>query len=137
MSHDLPLRLQQVIADYLAALASASAPSREELLARHPDLADELRAMLRALAGFDPRTPFLAPEQSRDLLKKLYQYLVPKKLRHDLGEYYTPDWLADHLLTRISHEGCVECGHDAELGTALWSGDEQSGVRGSDRKSVV
>lgn len=71
-------------------------------------LADELRSMLRALAGFDPRTPYLAPEQSRDLLKKLYQYLVPKKLRHDLGEYYTPDWLAEHLLNQLGYYGDLE-----------------------------
>jgi hypothetical protein len=71
-------------------------------------LADELRIMLRALARFDPRTPYLAPEQSRDLLKKLYQYLVPKKLRHDLGEFYTPDWLAEHLLNQLGYTGDLD-----------------------------
>ena len=38
------------------------------------------------------------PELTRDLLKQLYQYLVPRHLRHDLGEYYTPDWLAQRVL---------------------------------------
>lgn len=71
-------------------------------------LADELRSMLRALSRFDPCTPYLAPEQSRDLLKKLYQYLVPKKLRHDLGEFYTPDWLAEHLLNQLGYGGDLE-----------------------------
>jgi ribosomal protein S15P/S13E/SAM-dependent methyltransferase len=71
-------------------------------------LAEELRAMLRALARFDPRTPYLAPEQSRDLLKKLYQYLVPKKIRNDLGEFYTPDWLAEHLLNRLEYNGDLD-----------------------------
>lgn len=71
-------------------------------------LANEMRAMVRALARFDPRTPYLAPEQSRDLLKKLYQYLVPKQLRHDLGEYYTPDWLAEHLLNQLAYSGDLE-----------------------------
>lgn len=71
-------------------------------------MADELGAMLRALTRFDPRTPYLAPEQSRDLLKKLYQYLVPKKLRHDLGEFYTPDWLAQHLLNQLGYDGNLE-----------------------------
>lgn len=71
-------------------------------------LANELRMMLRALAQFDPRTPYLAPEQSRDLLKKLYQYLVPKKLRHDLGEYYTPDWLAEHVLNQLGYNGDLD-----------------------------
>ncbi len=71
-------------------------------------LTDELRAMLRALGRFDPRTPYLAPEQTRDLLKKLYQYLVPRRLRHDLGEYYTPDWLAEHLLNQLGYTGDLD-----------------------------
>jgi hypothetical protein len=33
-------------------------------------------------------------ELSEDVLKELYQSLVDPKDRHDLGEYYTPDWLA-------------------------------------------
>ena len=28
----------------------------------------------------------LAPENARDLLKKLYHYLLPREIRHDLGE---------------------------------------------------
>ncbi|MGH9670593.1 MAG: N-6 DNA methylase, partial [Terriglobales bacterium] len=71
-------------------------------------LASELRKMATVLSSFDPATPYLAPEQSRDLLKKLYQYLVPKKLRHDLGEYYTPDWLAEHLLNQLGYEGDLD-----------------------------
>ena len=42
------------------------------------------------------------PAGSRDLLKKLYQQLFPKSVRHDLGEYYTPDWLAEHLLNLVA-----------------------------------
>lgn len=34
----------------------------------------------------------------QDLVKNLYLALVPKSIRHDLGEYYTPDWLAEQLL---------------------------------------
>lgn len=71
-------------------------------------MAGELRGLTKALAAFDPRTPFFLPEQSRDLLKKLYQYLVPKKLRHDLGEFYTPDWLAEHLLNQLEYDGNLD-----------------------------
>jgi SAM-dependent methyltransferase len=39
------------------------------------------------------------------LLKKLYQQLFPKSVRHDLGEYYTPDWLAEHVLNELGYEG--------------------------------
>ena len=35
---------------------------------------------------------------SEDLLKELYQQLVDPQTRHDLGEFYTPDWLAELTL---------------------------------------
>ncbi|MGH3622653.1 MAG: N-6 DNA methylase, partial [Sciscionella sp.] len=42
-----------------------------------------------------------APESVRDLFKGLYMTFVPSGLRHALGEYYTPDWLAAHALDTI------------------------------------
>jgi hypothetical protein len=33
-----------------------------------------------------------------DILKGLYQELVDARERHDLGEYYTPDWLAEQIV---------------------------------------
>ena len=68
-------------------------------------MADSIRALARTLADFEPATSTLEPTSTRDLLKKLYQYLVPRKLRHDLGEYYTPDWLAERLLNQVGYEG--------------------------------
>lgn len=35
-----------------------------------------------------------------DLLKVLYESLIDPKQRHDLGEYYTPDWLARKVVRR-------------------------------------
>ena len=51
--------------------------------------------MTASFDGFDPTTLSVDPAESRDLLKQLYQQLFPKSVRHDLGEYYTPDWLAE------------------------------------------
>ena len=39
----------------------------------------------------------------QDLLKQLYQDLVDPETRHDLGEYYTPDWLAQLTLEEIDY----------------------------------
>jgi len=62
------------------------------------EVADVIGDLAKGLADYEPATPVLEPEYTRDLLKRLYQNLVPKKIRHDLGEYYTPDWLAELLL---------------------------------------
>lgn len=37
-------------------------------------------------------------ELSEDVLKSLYQELVDPETRHDLGEFYTPDWLAHRMV---------------------------------------
>lgn len=41
-----------------------------------------------------------SPESTRDLFKGLYQSFVPRALRHALGEFYTPDWLAGHVVNQ-------------------------------------
>ncbi|MBK7093486.1 MAG: N-6 DNA methylase [bacterium] len=37
----------------------------------------------------------------QDVLKGIYQELVDPKDRHDLGEYYTPDWLCDRIIAEL------------------------------------
>jgi hypothetical protein len=70
-----------------------------------PRLEDSIRELARTLAEFEPATTSIDPESTRDLLKKLYQYLVPKEVRHKLGEYYTPDWLAEFILNEVGFQG--------------------------------
>ena len=41
---------------------------------------------------------------SEDVLKSLYQELIDPETRHDLGEYYTPDWLAELTLERLRYK---------------------------------
>jgi methylase of polypeptide subunit release factors len=71
----------------------------------YPGLKEIIREIGRTLSQFEPATSNLNPFFTRDLLKKLYQYLVPKEVRHRLGEYYTPDWLAELLLNEVGYEG--------------------------------
>lgn len=40
-------------------------------------------------------------ELSEDVLKSLYQELVDPETRHDLGEFYTPDWLAHRMVKKL------------------------------------
>jgi hypothetical protein len=62
------------------------------------DIEKATSKLVQRLAEYDPGTLELAPENARDLLKKLYHYLLPREIRHDLGEYYTPDWLGERLI---------------------------------------
>nr|AGN32389.1 TsoI restriction-modification enzyme [Thermus scotoductus] len=62
-----------------------------------------LRALIERLDEYDPTTLSLFPEETRDLFKKLYHYLLPREIRHNLGEYYTPDWLAWRLLVQLDN----------------------------------
>ena len=70
---------------------------------------DDMAAVVRQIVGrldeYDPRTLSVDTADSRDLLKQLYQHLFPKTVRHDLGEYYTPDWLADEVLDAVGYDG--------------------------------
>ena len=67
-----------------------------------PRLSASLRAVTRKLAIYNPATVEDDPYAARDLLKKLYHYLLPREIRHDLGEFYTPDWLARHVLAQLN-----------------------------------
>ena len=53
------------------------------------------RMLLSLLQNYNLR------ELSEDVLKSLYQELVDPATRHDLGEYYTPDWLAHRMVRRL------------------------------------
>jgi len=72
------------------------------------ELSNAIKTIARYIGDFEPGTVSLEPAFTRDLLKKLYQYLLPRKIRHDLGEYYTPDWLAERLLRQVAYDGNLE-----------------------------
>ena len=56
---------------------------------------DVARMLLGLLGKYNLR------ELSEDVLKSLYQELVDPETRHDLGEYYTPDWLAARMVSKL------------------------------------
>ncbi|MCG2874092.1 MAG: N-6 DNA methylase [Acidilobus sp.] len=81
------------------------------------DLADVIAEVARTLSTYEIATPQLEPEFARDLLKRLYQNLVPRDIRHNLGEYYTPDWLAELMLDEVglSLENLMKMGEEDPL----------------------
>lgn len=69
-----------------------------------------------------------------DLLKQLYQNLVEPETRHELGEFYTPDWLAELTLREIGYQPGQSlldpaCGSGTFLFTAIRLLSEQ-GMQG-------
>ncbi|MBI4675789.1 MAG: N-6 DNA methylase [Chloroflexi bacterium] len=68
-------------------------------------LENAIRRTISELAGYSLVTLDVDPDETRDLLKHLYQNLLPRELRHALGEYYTPDWLAERLLNQLGYQG--------------------------------
>jgi len=76
---------------------------------------------------------------SEDVLKSLYQELVDPATRHDLGEFYTPDWLAHKLINYfmdINPEGNVldpSCGS----GTFLYLAIREKRKRLGDSKETL
>lgn len=74
------------------------------LYAWNNSIESSVRDLLKQLDEYDPATLSIEPQETRDLFKQLYHYLLPREIRHNLGEYYTPDWLALRLLTQIDNE---------------------------------
>jgi len=61
-------------------------------------IANALIQIIDGVAKYEPGTVELEPDDIRDIFKELYEDLVPQDIRHNLGEYYTPDWVAELIL---------------------------------------
>ncbi len=104
----------------------------------------ETHSLCRELARFEPATGVLDPGTTRDLLKELYEALIPQSLRHHLGEYYTPDWLAELTLDRSGFTGVVgqrlldpACGSGTFLALAIRRVRERGDLDLRDRREIA
>ena len=67
--------------------------------------AGELEEGLEVAQNFiDTLLNFNLGRIDRDIFKQLYQQMVSPGVRHDLGEYYTPDWLAAYVIQELELE---------------------------------
>ena len=71
-------------------------------------IAESVFQITQRLLDYEPATVELHPEMVRDLFKRLYQDLVPRDIRHRLGEYFTPDWLAEIVMNEAGYTGNPE-----------------------------
>ncbi|MEM5861324.1 MAG: N-6 DNA methylase, partial [Candidatus Aenigmatarchaeota archaeon] len=69
------------------------------------EIAFTIYNIVKKLLDYEPATVELSPERVKDLFKRLYQNLVPRDIRHKLGEYFTPDWLAELVLNEVGYDG--------------------------------
>lgn len=65
------------------------------------DMYQLFRDIIELLNSYDYSLITLEDRYTHDLLKKVYYELMPAALRRNLGEYYTPDWLAEFLISDV------------------------------------
>ena len=68
----------------------------------HEPGADWVRRVFEVAGRYDWRT------RSRDVLRTLYQDMVPPEQRQAFGEFYTPDWLAEMLVEELMDDDWLE-----------------------------
>jgi hypothetical protein len=67
-----------------------------------PEMAPQLDEFFKKIGEFLLSVDW-SQEVELDLLKRIYQNVVPKEIRRQLGEFYTPDWIAQIILWRALH----------------------------------
>ncbi len=67
------------------------------------DTISAIRELLRRITLY--RLSELHLEKTRDIIKRVYQQLVPAPLRHNLGEFFTPEWLVEFTLNKCEYQG--------------------------------
>ena len=69
---------------------------------RREDLEHALEAMVSTATEYSAEIVEVTPSVVRDVLKDLFQGLLPRSIGHRLGEFYTPDWLAQRVVNEAT-----------------------------------
>lgn len=64
--------------------------------------------VLNEINEFDLSTYILKPEEIQDILQEVYMELIPTKMRHLMGEYFSPDWIVEHALELVGYDGDID-----------------------------
>ncbi|MDU2896988.1 MAG: hypothetical protein E7B53_19735 [Clostridium sp.] len=65
------------------------------------NISDSIKDIIKILKDYDVNQRIFSKDISHDLFNNLYLSIIPKEVRHSLGEYYTPDWLADSVIYEL------------------------------------
>jgi hypothetical protein len=71
-------------------------------------LSEMLREVINLLEQLEVTTSITKPELIGDMVKHTYHELMPKELRHLLGEYFTADWLAEYAINIAGFQGTLK-----------------------------
>ena len=63
---------------------------------------------LQIIDKFDLSTFVLKPENVQDILQEVYMELIPSEMRHLMGEYFSPDWIVEHILDMAGYNGDID-----------------------------
>jgi N-6 DNA Methylase len=65
-------------------------------------------------------TRFAWDQVEHDVMKILYESIIPPETRHLLGEYYTPDWLAEEIIAKCVDDPLSQRVLDASCGSGTF-----------------
>jgi len=68
------------------------------------DLEKHVKNIIEMLNKYEPPSSPVYSGDVKDILKELYEDLIPHSVRHDMGEFYTPNWIAEFIISNINLE---------------------------------
>lgn len=69
------------------------------------NIAKGIREILETLTRYENAKQIFGTGKIVDLFKGLYEAIIPQIVRSSLGEFYTPEWLCEHVLRTVEpHE---------------------------------
>lgn len=63
------------------------------------EISSDIKKIFHLLSRYEDKSLFPSSNTVTDLFRDLYMKIIPDKVRHSLGEFYTPSWLADSVVS--------------------------------------
>jgi len=70
----------------------------------HAKLSGSIAEVVQTLARYEDAKTIFTEHAAIDLFRSLYEAAVPQAIRSGFGEFYTPQWLAEHVISTAGFE---------------------------------
>lgn len=77
------------------------------------EIGNLVQEIFKILTQYEDKALFQTGEDVQDLFRELFMRIIPDKVRHSLGEFYTPSWLADNLIRETINLNPIKTGWSA------------------------